>query len=133
MSRHQPRQEREEQLCTRVRDVLLRDGRVLLPCVALGRAQVRVSAVVVLHALMAVAWRLHSVHSRARRVAARRLHAATWCGPWKCSGADALTQDAAVPEWHVLVQVLHIVALRCARMRPPSASKGRAVFVCGCN
>ena len=39
VSRHQPRQEREEQFCQRVRDVLLRDGRVLLPCVALGRAQ----------------------------------------------------------------------------------------------
>lgn len=40
VSRHQPRQEREEQFCQCVRDVLLRDGRVLLPCVALGRAQV---------------------------------------------------------------------------------------------
>ena len=40
VSSHQPREEREELFCARVRDIVQRGGRVLLPCVALGRAQV---------------------------------------------------------------------------------------------
>ena len=41
VSSHQPREEREELFCSRVRDIVQRGGRVLLPCVALGRAQVQ--------------------------------------------------------------------------------------------
>ena len=40
VSRHLPREEREERFCGRVRQELSRGGRVLLPVVALGRAQV---------------------------------------------------------------------------------------------
>lgn len=40
VSKHVPREEREERFCSRVQQVLARGGRLLLPCVALGRAQV---------------------------------------------------------------------------------------------
>ena len=41
VSRHLPREEREERFCSRIRQILARGGRVLLPVVALGRAQVQ--------------------------------------------------------------------------------------------
>lgn len=44
VSRHLPREEREERFCSRVRQVLGRGGRLLLPVVALGRAQVFITA-----------------------------------------------------------------------------------------
>ena len=41
VSLHEDRPVREARLTTRVRDILSRGGRVLMPVVALGRAQVR--------------------------------------------------------------------------------------------
>lgn len=40
VSQHEPRQEREQRFLARLRQVVGRGGRVLLPVVALGRAQV---------------------------------------------------------------------------------------------
>lgn len=42
VSRHLPRAEREALLLSSIRDTIARGGRVLLPVVALGRAQVRI-------------------------------------------------------------------------------------------
>ena len=49
VSRHLPREEREERFCGRIREILSRGGRVLLPVVALGRAQVPPALHAVLH------------------------------------------------------------------------------------
>ena len=40
VSRHLPREEREQRFTARIRQVIMRGGHVLLPVVALGRAQV---------------------------------------------------------------------------------------------
>jgi cleavage and polyadenylation specificity factor subunit 3 len=42
VSLHEDRPVREARLVTRVRDILSRGGRVLMPVVALGRAQARI-------------------------------------------------------------------------------------------
>lgn len=41
VSKHLPRDQREQRFIEKVRGILVRGGRVLLPVVALGRAQVR--------------------------------------------------------------------------------------------
>ena len=41
VSKHLPREDREQRFIKKVRQALARGGRVLLPAVALGRAQVR--------------------------------------------------------------------------------------------
>lgn len=43
VSKHLPRDQREQRFIEKVRGILVRGGRVLLPVVALGRAQVRSS------------------------------------------------------------------------------------------
>ena len=41
VSKHLPREDREQRFIKKIRQALARGGRVLLPVVALGRAQVR--------------------------------------------------------------------------------------------
>ncbi len=60
ISRHEPRVEREDRFIRRIRETVLKGGSVLLPIVALGRAQVRACCPVVtlqLHGVPFKAWK----------------------------------------------------------------------------
>ena len=65
VSSHSPREKREALFITQVKRVLLRGGRLLLPVVALGRAQVSLPCLKVdlrLPVLQSTCWCLRGMH-----------------------------------------------------------------------